>query len=78
MSEDGSQSLTIGLARIDPDMDTEAGLFANAQGDVTNVEALEQFGLNGCTAIASRGGQSVRLAVIDHSYCFLFEGKGRI
>jgi predicted Zn-dependent protease len=74
-SADGSQTLTIGLARVDPDKDTEASLIANAQGDVTDFEALEQYGLNGSTAVASSGGQSVRLAVIDHGYRFLFEGE---
>ena len=74
-SADGSETLTIGLARIDPDRDTEASLIANAQGDVTNFEILEQYGLAGSTAVASSGGQSVRLAVIDHSYRFLFEGE---
>ena len=38
------------------------------------MEALEQYGLNGTTAVAASGGQSARLAVIDHSYRFLFEG----
>ena len=74
-SADGSKTLTIGLARIDPDQDTEASLIANAQGDVTAFEVLEQYGLTGSTAVASSGGQSVRLAVIDHSYRFLFEGE---
>lgn len=74
-SADGSETLTIGLARIDPDRDTEASLIANAQGDVTDFEILEQYGLAGSTAVASSGGQSVRLAVIDHSYRFLFEGE---
>ena len=74
-SADGSETLTIGLARIDPDQDTEASLIANAQGDVTAFEILEQYGLTGSTAVASSGGQSVRLAVIDHSYRFLFEGE---
>lgn len=74
-SADGSETLTIGLARIDPDQDTEASLIANAQGDVTDFEILEQYGLTGSTAVASSGGQSVRLAVIDHSYRFLFEGE---
>ena len=74
-SADGSEMLTIGLARIDPDQDTEASLIANAQGDVTDFEILEQYGLAGSTAVASSGGQSVRLAVIDHSYRFLFEGE---
>ena len=74
-SADGSETLTIGLARINPDQDTEASLIANAQGDVTDFEILEQYGLTGSTAVASSGGQSVRLAVIDHSYRFLFEGE---
>jgi predicted Zn-dependent protease len=42
---------------------------------VTDFEILEQYGLAGSTAIASSGGQSVRLAVIDHGYRFLFEGE---
>jgi len=75
MSPDGSQILTIGLARIDAEQDAEASLHAGAQGEVTELEAIEQFGLNGATGIASSGGQSVRLAVIDHSYRFLFEGE---
>jgi predicted Zn-dependent protease len=66
--------LTIGLARIDPAQDTEASLVAGAQGEVSDVEALEQYGLNGTTAVASSGEQFARLAVIDHSYRFLFEG----
>ena len=74
-SADGSETLTIGLARIDPDQDADASLIANAQGDVTDFEILEQYGLAGSTAVASSGGQSVRLAVIDHSYRFLFEGE---
>ena len=73
-SADGTQTLTIGLARIDPAQDTEASLVAGAQGGVSNMETLEQYGLNGTTAVASSGGQSARLAVIDHSYRFLFEG----
>ena len=73
-SADGTQTLTIGLARIDPAQDTEASLVAGAHGEVSDVEALEQYGLNGTTAVASSGGQSARLAVIDHSYRFLFEG----
>jgi len=74
-SADGSEMLTIGLARINPDQDTEASLIANAQGEVTDFELLEQYGLTGSTAVASSGGQSVRLAVIDHGYRFLFEGE---
>ena len=73
-SADGSRTLTIGLAKIDPEQDTEASLIAGAQGDVTAFERLEQFGLSGSTAIASSGARAVRLAVIDHGYRFLFEG----
>ncbi|MCH1610812.1 MAG: M48 family metalloprotease [Luminiphilus sp.] len=75
VSADGTQTLTIGLARVDASQDTEASLIAGAQGEVSEVEALEQYGLNGATAVASSGSQSVRLAVIDHNYRFLFEGE---
>ena len=74
-SADGTQTLTIGLARIDASQDTEESLIAGAQGEVSEVEALEQYGLNGATAVARSGSQSVRLAVIDHNYRFLFEGE---
>ena len=74
-SADGTRTLTIGLARIDASQDTEASLIAGAQGEVSEVEALEQYGLNGATAVASSGSQSVRLAVINHNYRFLFEGE---
>ena len=77
-SADGSRTLTIGLAKIDPNQDAEANLLAGAQGDVTDLEALEQFGLVGTTAIASSGAQSVRLAVIDHGYRFLFQGEAPV
>jgi predicted Zn-dependent protease len=73
-SADGSRVLTIGLARINPDEDTEVSLRSGANGDVSEVDALEQYGLNGTTAIATAGSRSVRLAVIDHRYRFLFEG----
>ncbi|MDA9666838.1 M48 family metalloprotease [Luminiphilus sp.] len=73
-SADGSRVLTIGLARINPDEDTEVSLRSGANGDVSEVDALEQYGLGGTTAIATSGSRSVRLAVIDHRYRFLFEG----
>jgi predicted Zn-dependent protease len=77
-SADGSRTLTIGLAKIDPNQDTEASLIAGAQGDVTEFERLEQFGLTGSTAIASSGEQAVRLAVIDHGYRFLLQGEAPV
>ena len=51
-SADGSRVLTIGLARINPDEDTEVSLRSGANGDVSEVDALEQYGLSGTTAIA--------------------------
>jgi len=78
ISADGSRTLTIGLAKIDPNQDTEASLMAGAQGTVTDYEALEQFGLVGSTAVASSDEQSVRLAVIDHGYRFLFQGEAPV
>jgi predicted Zn-dependent protease len=77
-STDGSQTLTIALTKIDPSQDTEASLIEGAKGAVTEFEALEQFGLTGSTAVASSGEQSVRLAVIDHSYRFLFQGEAPV
>jgi predicted Zn-dependent protease len=74
-SGDGSQTLTIELTRIDANQDAEASLLAGAQGDVTDLEAVAQYGLTGSTGVASSDEQSVRLAVIDHSYRFLFEGE---
>ena len=73
-STDGSRVLTIGLARINPDENTEVSLRSGANGDVSEVDVLEQYGLSGTTAIATSASRSVRLAVIDHSYRFLFEG----
>jgi predicted Zn-dependent protease len=78
ISADGSRTLTIGLAKIDPNQDTEASLMAGAQGTVTDYEALEQFGLVGSTAVASSDEQSVRLAVIDHGYRFLLQGEAPV
>ena len=77
-SADGSQTLTIALAKVDPSQDTEASLITGAKGAVSEFEVLEQFGLTGSTAIASSGEASVRLAVIDHSYRFLFQGEAPV
>ena len=77
-SADGARALKINLARIDPQQGSKVSLIARAKGNVTNIEELEQFGLVGTTAIASSGDKSVRLAIIDHSYRFLFEGEANI
>jgi len=77
-SPDGSRTLTIALTRIDANQNAEASLVAGAQGAMDELEALEQFGLVGATGIASSDGESVRLAVIDHGYRFLFEGEAPV
>ncbi len=74
-SSSGEQKITISLTGINPQMDTEASLRSSAKGDISALERLEQFGLMGTTAIASKDNQSVRLAVIDHDYRFMFEGE---
>ena len=48
---------------------------SQASGELSNQAKLDQFGLEGSTAIASGSGISKRLAVIDHRYRFLFTGE---
>ena len=74
-SADGTQRLTISLKSIDPAVASGSFLSAAATGELYEQRALEQFGLQGNTAIASAGGVSKRLAVIDHKYRFLMEGE---
>ncbi|MFV8818692.1 M48 family metalloprotease [Haliea sp. E17] len=70
---DGSASLTITLARRDNDTPEQA-LRGSVVGDLSAGTALEQGGLQGYTALASSGGASKRLAVIDYNYRYRFEG----
>lgn len=74
-SADGAQRLTISLKSIDPAVASDSFLSTAATGELYEQRTLEQFGLQGSTAIASAGGISKRLAVIDHKYRFLMEGE---
>ena len=75
-SADGSASVTVTLSRLDAGVTAGDYLVSTASGALTDQRELEQFGLSGSTAIASAGGNSKRLAVLDHRYRFLFEGTG--
>ena len=75
-STDGSASVTITLSRLDAGVTAGDYLASTASGALSDQRELEQFGLSGSTAIASAGGNSKRLAVLDHRYRFLFEGTG--
>jgi len=74
-SADGAQRLTISLQAIDPTVTSERFLTTTATGELVEQRALNQFGLQGSTAIARAGGVSKRLAVVDHNYRFLMEGE---
>lgn len=74
-STDGSRRLVIRLDRIDAGIDAAGALAAGASGELSGSTALEQYGLVGSTAIATEDSKSARLAVIDHGYRFLFEGR---
>ena len=75
-SADGSASVTITLSRLDAGVTAGDYLASTASGALSDQRELEQFGLSSSTAIASAGGNSNRLAVLDHRYRFLFEGTG--
>ena len=73
---DGSATVTITLRRRNPDSTPEAVLTDLARGDLSGGEALEQAGLTGYSAVATAGGRSKRLAVIDFGgLTYLFEGE---
>lgn len=72
---DGSASMTLTLKRPDPGQTPEQALTAAAVGSLGAGAALEQAGLQGYTAIASSGDAARRLAVINHNWQYLFEGK---
>lgn len=73
-SPDGADSMTIRIAKIDPDQTPEPALEATATGDLSDIEVTENQGLSGATAIASAGSTQKRLGIVDHRYRFLFEG----
>ena len=71
---DNSASVTITLKRRDGSTTPQSVLEGGAGGNLSQGRELEQYGLNGYTALASSGGASKRLAVIDYNYTYLFEG----
>lgn len=72
---DGSASLTVTLRRRDANTTPQALLESGATGELNKGKALEQAGLQGYSAVATAGGLSKRLAVIDFNYSYLIEGQ---
>jgi predicted Zn-dependent protease len=73
---DGSASMAIKLRRRNPSQTPAALLESTASGELANGMELDQAGLKGYTAVASSGGVSKRLAVIDYNnLSYLFEGR---
>lgn len=73
---DGSRRMTLRLQRRTADSDPQSVLTSTASGTLSDGRALEQAGLEGYTAVASSGGTSRRLAVIEMgSLLYLFEGE---
>ena len=72
---DKSASVTITLRRRDKNAAPKEVLESSARGTLADGRELEQAGLQGYSAIASAGGMSKRLAVIDYNYTYLFEGQ---
>lgn len=72
---DGGATLTITLRRRDAGSTPQAVLEGSANGELKKGKALEQAGLQGYSAVASAGGSSKRLAVIDYNYTYLLEGQ---
>ena len=77
MADDGTASVSITLSKLDATLTPQDFLASKASGDLTDTQAVEQFGLLGSTAIATTASASKRLAVIDHKYRFLFEAEAR-
>jgi predicted Zn-dependent protease len=72
---DNSASVEITLRRRDGNTAPKEVLESAASGSLSDGRELEQAGLQGYSAIASAGGISRRLAVIDYNYTYLFQGK---
>lgn len=72
---DKSASVSITLRRRDKAASPKEVLENTATGSLGSGRELEQAGLQGYSAIASAGGKSKRLAVIDYNYTYLFEGR---
>ncbi len=61
-------------SRRDPATSPRDVLTSASKGELSGGQQLEQAGLKGYSAVASAGGVSKRLAVIDYRYTYLFEG----
>ncbi len=73
---DGGASLQLTIRRRDKTQPPQAVLEGSATGTLSDGLDLDQAGLIGYSAVASAGGKSVRLAVIDYNgLSYLFEGK---
>lgn len=73
---DGGAQLTITLRRKDPAATPQAVLEATASGELNSGETLQQSGLDGYTALASAGGKTKRLAVINlDNLSYMFEAQ---
>lgn len=72
---DGSASVKITLRRKDASATPQGVLESSASGSLSNGEPLQQSGLDGYTAVASAGGVSKRLAIINlENLSYMFEG----
>ena len=72
---DNTASLTLSIRRRDRASTPRAVLESTSTGSLANGIELEQAGLPGYTAVASSGGSSSRLAVIDYNrLTYLFDG----
>jgi predicted Zn-dependent protease len=73
---DGSATLSLTIRRRDQASSPRKVLETGANGALSDGAELDQAGLQGYTAIASSGGNSSRLAVIDYGgLSYLFDGK---
>lgn len=72
---DNSASVTITLRRRDKNASPKDVLESASSGSLGQGVELEQSGLKGYSAVASSGGTSKRLAVIDYNYSYLLEGQ---
>ncbi len=71
----GDPSLTLSIARGDSSKTPEQALRESASGELSQGKALEQAGLEGYAAVATAGGVSKRLAVIEYrGLNYQFEG----
>ncbi len=72
----GSASLTLTIRKRDKAVSPQSVLEKSATGTLSAGAELDQSGLKGYTAVATSGGDSRRVAVIDYkSLSYLFEGK---